>query len=677
MDVPSQLQQQALWQCRAASRRFLEHSEDRQANLARREAGQPVIGTPAELEQRANRLMRAGEVVAESVIAAAQTETSRPKLLERVIGAAQDLLASSFLTRGARAAAGVARISLVDDGRELPLGTGFLVSPRLLMTNNHVLPDQDTAGRVELEFGAEMNVDNQPLTATRCRLDPATLFLTDTELDYTLVAVQVDADRPAPGASFGWSRLVAAQGKILVGEAVNIIGHPMGRRKEIAIRDNRLDVQLDRFLHYSTDTEPGNSGSPVFNDQWEVIALHHCGVARLDEQHQVLRRDGQVWHQGDADDQIDWIANEGARVSVILAHLRQQQVSADQRLLLAEMGPEAALGVAPAAVAPVAVAAPGGPGRQFEALHVGVAARPGALRGSHLVLLHGRSQQGKDPEELRRSWIAGLNQGLTLAGLGTLDPADAWFPFYGDRFADVVQGAEESLLTRVPAVETAADLMPAAPTTRALYETLVAQTAEAAGMPVGKAADESLEGLGGSLRGFAVARLQRQLSAIAARSGLDSFYIAQRLRDVAAYLDNEGVRQAVLDAVRQTLPDRGRMVIVSHSLGTVVALDLIAGLAPEVEVSLLVTAGSPLGLDAVYNRLRVGGPRRPARIGHWLNTWCPADAVAIGCPLRDDWGDQIEEIVADNPKDRAHSITEYLADPAVARTVAAALEPKA
>ena len=52
--------------------------------------------------------------------------------LKRIIGAASHLQAMSFLPRGARAAATVARISLFDNGREIPQGTGSLVSPRLL-----------------------------------------------------------------------------------------------------------------------------------------------------------------------------------------------------------------------------------------------------------------------------------------------------------------------------------------------------------------------------------------------------------------------------------------------------------------------------------------------------------------------------------------------------------------
>jgi endonuclease G, mitochondrial len=539
-----------------------------------------------------------------------------------------------------------------------------------------VLPDPAAARQVVIEFGAEMSVDNLPLVPRRYNLDPDAFFVTDVELDFTLVPVSPGADRQPPGVAFGWNRLVAQVGKILVGEAVNIVGHPMGRNKEIAIRNNRLEVQLPTFLHYSTDTEPGNSGSPVFNDQWEVVALHHCGVPRTDDQGRVLRRDGALWSDGDGDDAIDWMANEGARVSVIVKHLASLELDAQQRALLAEMGPEAGLGGGAIAVGPaVDVPVGGGPPVDLEAAVVrrGVAARPGALGGNHLLFLHGRGQEGHDPSGMRRSWTAALNQGLTLAGLDTVDPADVWFPFYGDRFMEAVR-TTESVFVSVEAVsaEPAAALAPAAPSTRILYETLVAEAAACAGMP--DVETLASEGLFSRLGGLAVSKLHLQLSWLAARTGLDTFVIAQILRDVAAYLDNDRVRRAVLDAVRETLPASGRLVIVSHSLGTVVAMDLIPELTANLDVALLVTAGSPLGLDAVYNRLHVRGPNRPQRIGHWLNAWCPADAVAIGCPLHDDWRGQLDEIAVDNPKERAHSITDYLSHHPVARGVAEALK---
>jgi hypothetical protein len=80
----------------------------------------------------------------------------------------------------------------------------------------------------------------------------------------------------------------------------------------------------------------------------------------------------------------------------------------------------------------------------------------------------------------------------------------------------------------------------------------------------------------------------------------------------------------------------------------------------------LTTAGSPLGLDSVYKRLLVGGPKRPDVVADWLNAWSPADAVAIGCPLADDWADGLTDVAVVNARDRAHSIAEYLSHPEVA-----------
>ena len=61
---------------------------------------------------------------------------------------------------------------------------------------------------------------------------------------------------------------------------------------------------LDSFLHYETDTEPGSSGSPVFNDQWEVVALHHASVAAPDHA------------------ELGSIMNEGIRVSTLVRAAR-------------------------------------------------------------------------------------------------------------------------------------------------------------------------------------------------------------------------------------------------------------------------------------------------------------------------------------------------------------------
>jgi pimeloyl-ACP methyl ester carboxylesterase len=197
-----------------------------------------------------------------------------------------------------------------------------------------------------------------------------------------------------------------------------------------------------------------------------------------------------------------------------------------------------------------------------------------------------------------------------------------------------------------------------------VYAALIDEAAARSGMPAG-AREAALEG--GFLGGL-VSLLQRPLSWIADRSGLEDAVIATIFRDVAAYLDREPVRTGVLNAVLETVPTDGEVVLVAHSLGTVVAMDLIEKLPPRVSVPLLVTTGSPLGMDSVHKRLLAGGPRQPARVGTWLNAWAAADAVAIGCPLADTWAG-VQDVLTQNRKDRAHDIDEYLSAAGVAAEI--------
>lgn len=62
-------------------------------------------------------------------------------VFERILGIASELQSVNFLARGERAARSIARISILQEGRLAGFGTGFLVGERLLLTNNHVLPD--------------------------------------------------------------------------------------------------------------------------------------------------------------------------------------------------------------------------------------------------------------------------------------------------------------------------------------------------------------------------------------------------------------------------------------------------------------------------------------------------------------------------------------------------------
>jgi endonuclease G, mitochondrial len=286
-----------------------------------------------------------------------------------------------------------------------------------------------------------------------------------------------------------------------------------------------------------------------------------------------------------------------------------------------------------------------------------------------VVFLHGRGQEGRDPAPVRAAWAGGLARGLASSGLAPLDAAEVWFPFYGDALMGALDMRERALVSDgTTAAEAAA---PVEPSPRAVYAELIEEAAVRAGLPAHeKRAAEEAGFVGGLIAG-----LQGPLSWLADRSGLDDLAIAAVFRDVAGYLDRDPVRRAVLDAVRAGLPDNGELVLVSHSLGTVVAMDLLTELPNRIPVLLLITAGSPLGLDAVHKRLLAGGPNRPAQVEKWVNAWAAADAVAIGCPLSDTWHD-VRDVRTPNPKDRAHDMAEYLAASTVAAEVARAASRK-
>jgi endonuclease G len=238
-------------------------------------------------------------------------------LLERVINQ-PDFLAVRYLEGGHVAQRTVGRIVIRGaDGKVAGYGTGFLVSAHLLLTNHHVLPSAQVAAASVLELDFQRSLAGSLLPVVELALAPDRFFVADPTLDFAPVEV---AGAPEATAPFGWCRLTDAQGTVVVGECVTIVQHPRGREKEVVLRENKLVDIPEQVLHYLTDTEPGSSGSPVFNDQWEVIALHHASVPGTTE--------------GDSPGYL----NEGIRISRILRHLREAGLDGQRRARVDALG---------------------------------------------------------------------------------------------------------------------------------------------------------------------------------------------------------------------------------------------------------------------------------------------------------------------------------------------------
>lgn len=275
-------------------------------------------------------------IVRQSLI---ETEDRDPNGLERVLGIS-DLCSINFLARGLEAARSVARLRVREPGGLGEwYGTGFLVAPGLLLTNHHVLSSADRAALAIAEFNYEHDLHGVESQRRAYNLMPSRIFFADAGCDYALVAVAPRSFDGMPLAEFGHLPLIPGSGKALDGEWVSMIQHPGGQPKQIAIRDSQIailapedagNIDLDRFIHYTTDSEPGSSGSPVLNDQWQVVALHHRGVPDYNAAGQRLARDGvTVWTAEMGEANQGWIANEGVRISAIHTHLQTMQFESE------------------------------------------------------------------------------------------------------------------------------------------------------------------------------------------------------------------------------------------------------------------------------------------------------------------------------------------------------------
>jgi V8-like Glu-specific endopeptidase len=150
------------------------------------------------------------------------------------------------------------------------VGTGFLIAADLLLTNHHNL-FQDTGARLsqlEVRFDYEATLAGAMRDSVIATPDLASI-VADRDGDWGVVRLSEPVTGRMP--------LRFAGDRTKVDAWVAIIQHPEGLPKKIALHHNTVTYVDDQVVHYLTDTLGGSSGSPVFNEKWEVVALHHAG----------------------------------------------------------------------------------------------------------------------------------------------------------------------------------------------------------------------------------------------------------------------------------------------------------------------------------------------------------------------------------------------------------------
>lgn len=185
---------------------------------------------------------------------------------EKLIGE-NNLRPIAFLEQGLKLAAAVALLQVTNKG----FATGFMIAAGLFITNNHAIESAEEGGRARVRFNYQTDASGRLAQSEYFACRPDIFFYTNQHLDYTLIAVD-----GTPGSRYGVVPLGTSRIPV-PGEQVCIIQHPMGEPKQIALVDNEVEYVDGQILQYLTDTLPGSSGSPVFNDAWELVALHHSG----------------------------------------------------------------------------------------------------------------------------------------------------------------------------------------------------------------------------------------------------------------------------------------------------------------------------------------------------------------------------------------------------------------
>ncbi|HEY3177738.1 MAG TPA: alpha/beta hydrolase [Casimicrobiaceae bacterium] len=295
-----------------------------------------------------------------------------------------------------------------------------------------------------------------------------------------------------------------------------------------------------------------------------------------------------------------------------------------------------------------------------------------------LVLVHGRAQQEKDSVALKAEWLKALQEGLAKSGL-TLPIAetDVRFPFYGDTLYQMAGGASaEQAAAVIVRGENAND--DEKRFTRAVLEEIRrkagitdAQLAAVAGQEVVDRGPLNWAWVQGVLQ--AVDRY------VPNGSGTS---IALFTRDVYLYLKNPTIRQTIDDGVCAAMTPGVETVVVSHSLGTVVAYNLLRQQAHQRgwKIPLFVTVGSPLAVTEIRKTLRSLAPCRcPEGVSEWFNALDERDVVAL-YPL-DDASFPIDPTIpaienkrdVRNKTENRHGIAGYLDDAEVAKRIHAAL----
>jgi S1-C subfamily serine protease len=159
-------------------------------------------------------------------------------------------------------------VGMIESPKGTGIGTGSLIKPDLLLTCHHVF-SKNQVEKVWVRFNYKLG----SLLLDNYLFELDLNFVThDSRLDYALLRVK---GKPKQLTTSPINAILDSS------QEIRLIHHPLGQPVEISQIGHIVQVGED-YIDHNLRTNNGSSGAPIFNRQWELIAIHqgHPGIGR-------------------------------------------------------------------------------------------------------------------------------------------------------------------------------------------------------------------------------------------------------------------------------------------------------------------------------------------------------------------------------------------------------------
>jgi len=189
-----------------------------------------------------------------------------------------------FLKQAIEQSASVCRIEI--PSRNI-MGTGVLIAPNKVLTNYHIFqPNEEdnienNARNAVLRFGCFTSDNGGENSGNSFKLDnqkPILCFSKTEHLDYILLQVEskINQEKDIKPARWDGNKLPIEK------MGISVLQHPEGDSMKLSISQDGVTgvYHNSGLVQYINKTALGSSGSPCFDEDWCLVALHHAQRAK-------------------------------------------------------------------------------------------------------------------------------------------------------------------------------------------------------------------------------------------------------------------------------------------------------------------------------------------------------------------------------------------------------------